>query len=248
MPPRACNVRTNAGPARAPRPPLTATTRRPRRTRSRTTYTTGRVRSPITFRMTTDRGCARSGRSRLADSYGGTIRVSETRLSFIPRIKKVKTQTSSTRRPSAWARATMRIARVPHDYRLSISNSFNTTTRQRSQLATGASRPRSRALAFPASRPTQPKTGGAAFATRTHAGHAEQNANMNALLLCLCGRSGLEVPACARRVRSGRVSDLAASPVWPRWPFRVDVSTCAVSFRPEPSALSLTIDVRAERM
>ena len=64
MPPRACNVRTNAGPARAPRPPLTATTRRPRRTRSRTTYTTGRVRSPITFRMTTDRGCARSGRSR----------------------------------------------------------------------------------------------------------------------------------------------------------------------------------------
>ena len=112
MPPRACNVRTNAGPARAPRPPLTATTRRPRRTRSRTTYTTGRVRSPITFRMTTDRGCARSGRSRLANSYGGTIRVSETRLSFIPRIKKVKTQTSSTRRPSAWARATMRIARV----------------------------------------------------------------------------------------------------------------------------------------
>ena len=74
MPPRACNVRTNAGPARAPRPPLTATTRRPRRTRSRTTYTTGRVRSPITFRMTTDRGCARSGRSgsRLANSYGHT--------------------------------------------------------------------------------------------------------------------------------------------------------------------------------
>ena len=112
MPPRACNVRTNAGPARAPRPPLTATTRRPRRTRSRTTYTTGRVRSPITFRMTTDRGCARSGRPATANSYGGTIRVSETRLSFIPRIKKVKTQTSSTRRPSAWARATMRIARV----------------------------------------------------------------------------------------------------------------------------------------
>ena len=91
MPPRACNVRTNAGPARAPRPPLTATTRRPRRTRSRTTYTTGRVRSPITFRMTTDRGCARSGRSRLANARTG-IRVSETRLSFIPRIKRRKSR------------------------------------------------------------------------------------------------------------------------------------------------------------
>ena len=220
MPPRACNVRTNAGPARAPRPPLTATTRRPRRTRSRTTYTTGRVRSPITFRMTTDRGCARSGRSRLANSYGHTRIRSETRLSFIPRIKRRKS------RHKRQVRGVLRLGRarnhadracIPHDYRLSISYSFNTTTRQRSQLATGASRPRSRALAFPASRPTQPKTGGAAFATRTHAGHAEQYANMNALLCSACaegpasrslparGESGLAASLIWQRLRSGRV-------------------------------------------
>lgn len=200
--------------------------------------------------MTTDRGCARSGRSpaTVARTRVG-IRVRRDSSFVYPTDQE--SQDTNVKYAASFglgARNHADRACIPHDYRLSISYSFNTTTRQRSQLATGASRPRSRALAFPASRPTQPKTGGAAFATRTHAGHAEQYANMNALLLCLCGRSGLEVPACARRVRSGRVSDLAASPVWPRWPFRVDVSTCAVSFRPEPSALSLTIDVRAERM